>query len=206
MSNPSPNPKPSLLDQNQIFQRIYDEENDRLRVETAVTASFGTVECVIDQTNDSIAIGDGATLYSSTKTTGKNSLDVNLTNSSINFSTSPTPASNAVTKFKYAEVDNVPSGITTTVISYTVPANTKTILQRVLVAGENVAKYQVFFNSSVIATRRTMYTNLNEQFEFSQPSNNGAILVSGDIITITALHTQTSVSSFEATLQILEIT
>lgn len=54
----TPNPTPTLLDQNQIFQRAFDEANDRLRVDTAATIINGAMEVAIDATTDNIQIKD----------------------------------------------------------------------------------------------------------------------------------------------------
>lgn len=48
------------LDADQVIRKSFDEENSRLRVDAQVTASIGTVECIIDATSgDNIAISDG---------------------------------------------------------------------------------------------------------------------------------------------------
>lgn len=52
-----PNSPYSKLDQNQILQRVFEEGEDRLRVDAEVTATVGTVECIIDASSgDNIAI------------------------------------------------------------------------------------------------------------------------------------------------------
>jgi len=56
----SPNPNPSKLDQQQVLQRSFDEQNDRLRVETDATVVNGAMEVSISDTTDSIKIGDGS--------------------------------------------------------------------------------------------------------------------------------------------------
>lgn len=47
------------LDANQVLKRSFDEANDRLRTDAAVSVVLGTVEVIIDHVNDSIKIGDG---------------------------------------------------------------------------------------------------------------------------------------------------
>jgi hypothetical protein len=54
------NPNPSKLDQTQIFQRAFDEGEERLRVDAEISASIGTIEIAIDAAaGDNIAISDG---------------------------------------------------------------------------------------------------------------------------------------------------
>jgi hypothetical protein len=54
------NPNRTVLDSNQIFQRSFDETEDRIRVDAEVTATIGTVEVIITDTDDSIKIGNGS--------------------------------------------------------------------------------------------------------------------------------------------------
>lgn len=48
-----------LLDERQILQKVLNDTEDRLRVEINATVVAGAVEVAIDQTTDSIKIGDG---------------------------------------------------------------------------------------------------------------------------------------------------
>lgn len=73
-------PPPSLLDYEQILPRVFDEPNGRLRVDAQVTWSGGAIEVIIDQTTDSIRIGDGTTLFTGTTVGSKTGLDVNVLN------------------------------------------------------------------------------------------------------------------------------
>ena len=54
------NPTITQLDPGQIVKRVYDESNDRIRVDAAITAPDGT-SILIDATTDSIKIGNTAT-------------------------------------------------------------------------------------------------------------------------------------------------
>ena len=76
------NPNPTLLDQNQILQRSFDEIEERLRVETQAIISVegGVVEVAIDQATDSIRIGDGTNLVTTTTSGPEVGLDVNVIN------------------------------------------------------------------------------------------------------------------------------
>lgn len=75
------NPDRSQLDQQQILQRVMDEANDRLRVDAEVTATIGVVDVNIDHINDSIRIGDGSNLVTTTTSGPKVGLDVNIISS-----------------------------------------------------------------------------------------------------------------------------
>lgn len=273
-----PNSSYSRLDDRLIFQRAFDESTDRLRVDAEVTATVGTMHCIIRaQDGDSIIISDGTNnlkitpnnealvkavaldsldsklnddygirtkalrtasqigningpadfasgpttsqtlrisantsdgqgnIITSTQFQSKQALDVNIL-SILQTTQSPLPASNASTVFKYNEAANVASGATSTVLTYTVPSGKKALLQRILVGGENIAKYQTIYNSSLIATKRTYFQNLNEEFNFIENSNNGFLMQAGDIITITVLQTRPWSANFESTIQVVEIT
>lgn len=51
-----------LLDARQILQKVLNEAEDRLRVEVNATVTAGAIEVAIDQTTDSIKVGDGVNL------------------------------------------------------------------------------------------------------------------------------------------------
>lgn len=78
------NPHPSNLDQTNIFQRSFDQSEDRLRVDAEITATIvGPQEVIINQEDDSIAIGDGTKLFTGTDLSSKHGLDVNIIGGSI---------------------------------------------------------------------------------------------------------------------------
>lgn len=130
-------------------------------------------------------------------------LDVNLVNG---ISISVLPDNNVNTVLKYNELLMVPSGSEQILLSYTVPPATTTILQKASVSGENIALYKINYNSSTIATKRTYFTYLNENFDFLGTLNNGFIMQAGDLIEITVLQNRPNPANFESTLQIVEVT
>jgi hypothetical protein len=75
-------PKPSDLDPNQILQRLFDIETGRLRTDTTVSVEPGTTELVIDHGDDSIKLGDGTNLVTTTQSGSKVGLDVSIVNDS----------------------------------------------------------------------------------------------------------------------------
>src|SRR5690348_12079499 len=78
------NPNPSKLDPGQIIKRVYNEADDRIRVDAEVTATLGEAEVIISQTDDSIRIGDGTDLVTTTTVGSDVGLDVNIVGGSIN--------------------------------------------------------------------------------------------------------------------------
>lgn len=78
-----PNTPYTNLDMNQILQRSFEENDDRLRVHAEVTATLGTVECVIDAgsgDNISISSADGSKRVTLTTLGSQNGLDNFLIN------------------------------------------------------------------------------------------------------------------------------
>ena len=73
------NPKPSALDQDQIIRRVFDGDNDKLRVDATVSLEPGTLS--LDSTTDSVTIGNDAGIHTTITTVGpKKALDVNVAN------------------------------------------------------------------------------------------------------------------------------
>ena len=105
----------------------------------------------------------------------------------------------------YNEILSVPSFTTMTVVSYTVPIGSTATLQRAMVSGSNIARYDVFINASTIATKRTYFGGaLNNEFEFSGIDGGGVALNAGDVVTIKAVHHRPYVSDFEGTIEVIE--
>lgn len=77
------NPNRTDLDFNQIFQRSFDEDNDRVRVDAAISLDGGITEVVISHANDSIRLGDGTSLVTTTSVGPKVGLDVYLAGGTV---------------------------------------------------------------------------------------------------------------------------
>ena len=68
----------------QVLQNVYDEADNRLRVDAQLTAVIpGPLEVAIDQATDSIRLGDGTNLITATIIGGKTGLDVNIVGGTI---------------------------------------------------------------------------------------------------------------------------
>lgn len=75
------NPIISQLDPAQMIRRCYEEANDRIRVDAEVTANFaGAQEVIISHVDDSIRLGDGISLVTTTTIGSDVGLDVNVIN------------------------------------------------------------------------------------------------------------------------------
>lgn len=93
---------PTLLDQQQVIQAVYDEALNRLRVDIGANITLGgDLEVFISHTDDSIRIGDGTSLVTTTTVGPKVGLDVNLIGGTISASVAldaftKIPADNAI--------------------------------------------------------------------------------------------------------------
>jgi hypothetical protein len=132
-------------------------------------------------------------------------LNVNA-DGSLNVNIITTVPSNQTPKILYNETPSVPSGTTTTLLTYTVPLSTTTYLQKVMVSGENVARFDVLIGSNSIATKRTWWANFNVDFDFSPTDILGYPLTAGTVVKINVLQNSDSTATFDSTLQIVETT
>jgi hypothetical protein len=137
---------------------------------------------------------------------GGNTLTVNP-DGSINVNVVTVPIAGNVVRNIYNEANSVASGVVTTLVQYTVPGGiTNSVLQRISVSGENIAKFTVFVNGTQIDTRRTFYgSSLSEYFEFTTGSTDGFVLNPADILIVKVLHTRPYLGDFEGRIQVLEI-
>lgn len=71
------------IDAPQVIRSVYDDTKNTLRVSILdADTGGGTFEVIVDQANDSIKIGDGTNLITSSSAAGsKRGLDVNVVNS-----------------------------------------------------------------------------------------------------------------------------
>jgi hypothetical protein len=182
-----PNSPYTNLDQNQILQRSFEEGEDRLRVSAEVTATIGTVECIIDA-----ASGDNISI---TNADGTNPLAVNA-NGSINVNVVSNPSEEIL--FQYDEVSSVVNGVTTTVISYTPSTQIKIV--GISVSGTNVATYEVLKASSTVSKMYTSFTGLNAEFNLS-----GMLVNAGQNIRVDVVHYRPDNGDFTTSIKYIEV-
>lgn len=218
------------LDQNQIVQRVFDEAEDRLRVDAQVTATVsGPFDVAITAATDNIAIRntsnnnellinpDGSI---NTQISGEVNIEVNAadgdnvaisdgldtlainSDGSINVITSFSPT--LVEKNYFDSISSVSSGIETIILTYTVPVGYKAYIHYVEAGGTNVAQYTIYRNGNPMAKKWSIYTQLNVDCNFSSPTTKGIEFLSGEVITISVLHNRTSLGDFSARLQMTE--
>lgn len=138
--------------------------------------------------------------------TNGNFLEPN-TDGSINVVIENAPTSNSQVVSTYNEIVSVASGMTTTIVTYTVPVGKEAVLQRCPVSGDNIARYDLLINNVVQDTVRTMFgADLTQLFDFTSGNDSGLVLNAGDVVKIQVLHNRPSLGMFESRIQVLEIT
>lgn len=104
----------------------------------------------------------------------------------------------------YTEVSSVAAATLTTVVTYTVPASTTAVLEKINSSGTNLATYQVFVNADVIDTKRTHWGGgFNALFDFIS-NGAGYGLVAGDVVTLKIIHDSVFLGDFEGRIQVVE--
>lgn len=185
-----PAPPASKLDANQILKHSFIDATGELRV--SATATIGTVDVILDAAGgDNVAISDGV-----------DTMAVNP-DGSINVQVGPLPYEPI---FVYNAVSGVAANVATNIISYTVPAGKTGYLQKVYVSGENIAKYTIRVNATIIDVARTYFgQSLDKCLEYASSTNNlGYEVGAGDVITVQVLHTRPSLAEFNGRIQVLE--
>lgn len=194
---PGPNSPYTQLDANQVLKQSFDESQDRLRVDAAITVDNVTLDVQLDQANDSVSIGDGTTLYTGTTVGSDHGLDVNIIGGTVtaNIQTAGQIFNN------YNEILSVANGVTTNIVSYTSGAGTTNYLQKVSFSGTNIAAYELLVNGVVIVKKYTYFSGpLNDEMVFND-SLKGLLIPTGQIVTVRVTHNRPDVGNFNARIQ-----
>lgn len=186
----------SRLDADQIIQNVYDEAQDKLRVDSSVsvTSITGDVAVEIDAADgDNIAISDGTDTLS---VNADGSINVNV----ISGTPVPTIVSN-----NFAQITAITSGIETLVASYTVPAGKTAQLLRSEFSGTNIATYNLYKNGIKIAVKRTWFNgSISDEMNFTtEGALSGLELVAGDVVDLKVIHSRPTLGDFEGRIQLL---
>lgn len=88
-----------------------------------------------------------------------------------------------------------PVGSETLLVSYAVPTGESFSLKRVLVGGDNIAKYLVKINGDIVGTKRTWWTRFDDDLPFDNLKVNG-----DDILSVYAINRGATVETLEATI------
>lgn len=128
------------------------------------------------------------------------SIDVNIISSST--------AQIQTVTLTYNQVTSVPSGVETTVTTYTAPIGKISYLQFITSGGTNIAEQRVYHNASIFDKKYTEFTLLSIDFDYRPGAATGTfgfLIPPTDTITIKVLHNRPNLGTFNARIQVLEI-
>lgn len=125
---------------------------------------------------------------------------------SLNVNVVETPVAGNVVKSRFNTASAVPTGILTSILTYTVPFATTAVLQKITVSGENIAKFTILLNGVVMDVKRTYFGGeLNAEFNYETGNSNGLNFKASDIILIQVIHQRPNAGDFDGRIQVLEI-
>lgn len=105
---------------------------------------------------------------------------------------------------EYNEVNSVANGSDTDIVTITAGIGVNTFLSKIDYSGDNVAKYSVDLNGTIIDKQRTYFGgNLNGIFNFANGSK-GLKLQPGDVVTLKVIHSRPSAGDFNGRIQVVE--
>jgi len=169
-----------------VLRDVHNQADQRLRVDSQVTAIIENVSVDLDAADDSIAVKDPTT-GNALSPNADGSINVNVVNST-----------STAFLFRFGEVSSVASTVLTNILLYTAVNNC--ILQRILVSGTNISKYEVLVNGNIVARKYTYFGNLNETFDLSS----GVAVLAGQQIVVRTVHSRPDTADFNATIQFTE--
>lgn len=150
-----------------------------------VSINVDNIDVNLDSSTDSVAIGNMA----------GDLLDINP-DGSINVNVVQTAQ---VLKSYFFEVDNVVTGVTEILCSYTALA--PVYLQKIELSGTNIATFELFIDGILTDRKLTFFNgNLENLFNFDQGLNISA----GQVIVVKVYHNRPDPGNFTARMQILE--
>lgn len=162
------------LDANQVIRQAYDETNKRLRVDAEVTASIGTIDVILDPTEDAVSIGD-PTGTNFLQPNADGSLNVNITDIAIDQTT-----------------DSVAIGDGTALFTSTVVGSDRAL---------DVNPVALAPNAATETTLGSILTELGQKTEPSDAQNIRALSSGTDSVSVPGIATDASLGNILTELQ-----
>lgn len=106
----------------------------------------------------------------------------------------------------FGQALSVISGVEVDVLTFVVAADTELALLRIEAGGDNIARYSVEVDGTLIARQRTWFngSGLATIFDFSAEDKRGLLLAAGQEIKVKALHSRPGVGDFEARISAIQ--
>jgi hypothetical protein len=158
------------------------------------------LDVVISHIDDSIKIGDGTSLVTTTTSGPKVGLDVSILGSST---FTQAPAGPTVTTFGSSTALTPTSSVTTA--TYTVPVGKVSYIQKVYLSGTEVGTYLIKLNAASLIKYRTSVTKFSEPIDLSTGSAFGVKAVAGDVISVVSENNGSINGNFDVTIQVMEV-
>lgn len=128
-----------------------------------------------------------------------------MSNITTTFRGLPSEPANEEEQIFYSEASAVASAIETTVLTYTVPVSKEFFIHRIEASGTNKADYKIKINGITTARAYSYFTLLTHIFDFTAGPKKGYMIVAGDVVTVTVIHSRPYVGDFSVRLQGLEV-
>ena len=96
---------------------------------------------------------------------------------------------------QFNEISSIASGVTTPVITYTVPVGNSVSFSEISVSGNQMATFELFINNDKKQIKRSSLTQYNCEFNI-----NGFSLSEGDVLKIEVTHNRPMSGTFSCTL------
>lgn len=203
----------SHLSQENVLRDVHDPVTQSLRTTASATiVAPGGLEVDIDHTDDSIRLGDGSNLLTSTTESGKIGLDVNvitpleITDGTDTLAVNPDGSINAnvsiqpgIVSSAYNEIVAIASGVDTLVVAFTASVTTR--LKQIDANGTNIAAYTVLING-VPADKKN--TNFSSGLFCSFCYDKGLELLAGDTVALRVLHNRPTLGDFNGKIITVE--
>lgn len=152
----------------------------------------------------SSAVNTSTRVYDSIRIGDQNNELVINPGGSINVNVISATLANETQRNFFNEALAVPSGIETSIVSYTVPT-AKAKLQRVSFSGQSIGTYNLYVNSTKIDAKHTWFNGpMFGDFTFVGGAEEGQTFVFGDKIELKIFHNRTS-GDFVGRIQVIEI-
>lgn len=176
---------------------IRDSSGDELNVNAdgSINVVIQDVEIELNYLEDSITSHQGGVWNTSIK--NSDGSDISPANPlSVTFAEEP-----YVNIYSFNGITSVPSGVETTILTYTVPVGKTASLRLSEMSGTNIGTFNLYLGATLINRKRTFFGELNTNMEFT---NKGYSLTAGQTISLKILHNRPFIGDFEANLQIRE--
>jgi hypothetical protein len=186
-----------------IDQAVY-EADPTVAIRTVFVDQYGNF---YNATNPLPIVFDGTVEIGEVEVIGRNGNTIEPNpNGSVNVVLLPSTSGTNTVKNTFGTASSVPSGATTTIVTYVVPIGKTAILEKAVASGTNIGTFTILINSVTQGILRTYFFGpFNVTFDFVTGQDNGLVLQPGDVVTVNILHMRPFTGDFDARIQVFEV-